>query len=125
MPHVSLKPEKKEAAALARARIKFGLGIPFKGESRREKQISEAGAQVQSQVGGERRARVGGTRALADSRGVGGDASSGGTADRQAGLQILRAILEEEVTRRVGPPHRPNPTAGCVRWGKQRGYVVL
>jgi hypothetical protein len=36
-----------------------------------------------------------------------------------AGLQILRAILENEVTRRVGPPHRPNPTAGCVRWGKQ------
>ncbi len=33
----------------------------------------------------------------------------------QAGLQILRAILENEVTRRVGPPHRPNPTAGCVR----------
>ena len=32
----------------------------------------------------------------------------------QAGLQILRAILENEVTRRVEPPHRPNPTAGCV-----------
>src|SRR5258708_3033775 len=43
----------------------------------------------------------------------------------QAGLQILRAILENEVTRRVGPPHRPNPTAGCVRWGKQSGYVVF
>lgn len=43
----------------------------------------------------------------------------------QAGLQILRAILEEEVTRRVGPPHRPNPSAGCVRWGKQPGYVVF
>ena len=42
----------------------------------------------------------------------------------QAGLQILRAILENEVTRRVGPPHRPNPTAGCVRWGKQPGYVI-
>jgi hypothetical protein len=27
----------------------------------------------------------------------------------QAGLQILRAILENEVTHRVGPPHRPNP----------------
>jgi transposase-like protein len=39
----------------------------------------------------------------------------------QAGLQILRA----EVTDRVGPPHRPNPTAGCVRWGKQPGYVVF
>ena len=43
----------------------------------------------------------------------------------QAGLQILRAILEDEVTRRVGPPHRPNPSAGCVRWGKQPGYVVF
>ena len=28
----------------------------------------------------------------------------------KAGLQILRAILENEVTRRVGPPHRPNPS---------------
>ena len=27
----------------------------------------------------------------------------------QAGLQILRAILENEVTRRVEPPHRPIP----------------
>ena len=43
----------------------------------------------------------------------------------QAGLQILRAILENKVTHRVGPPHRPNPTAGCVRWGKQPGYVVF
>ena len=43
----------------------------------------------------------------------------------QAGLQILRAILENEVTHRVGPPHRPNPRAGCVRWGKQPGYVVF
>jgi putative transposase len=43
----------------------------------------------------------------------------------QAGLHILRAILENEVTRRVGPPHRPDPTAGCVRWGKQSGYVVF
>jgi putative transposase len=43
----------------------------------------------------------------------------------QAGLQILRAILENEVTRRVGPPHHPDPAAGCVRWGKQPGYVVF
>jgi len=43
----------------------------------------------------------------------------------QAGLQILRAILEDEVSRRVGQPHRPNPSAGCVRWGKQPGYVVF
>ena len=43
----------------------------------------------------------------------------------QAGLQILRAILENEVTHRVGPPHRPHPAGGCVRWGKQPGYVVF
>ena len=43
----------------------------------------------------------------------------------RAGLQILRAILENEVTRRVGPPHRPHPSGGCVRWGKQPGYVVF
>ena len=43
----------------------------------------------------------------------------------QAGLQILRAILENEVTHRVRPLHRPNPAAGCVRWGKQPGYVVF
>jgi hypothetical protein len=38
----------------------------------------------------------------------------------KAGLQILRAILENGVTRRVGPPHRPNPSAGCVRWGREK-----
>jgi putative transposase len=43
----------------------------------------------------------------------------------QAGLQILRAVLENGVTHRVGPPHRPNPSAGGVRWGKQPGYVVF
>jgi putative transposase len=43
----------------------------------------------------------------------------------QAGLQILRAILENEVAHRVGPPHRPTPSAGSVRWGKQPGYVVF
>ncbi len=41
----------------------------------------------------------------------------------QAGAQILRAILEHEVTRRVGPPHRPNPTAGCVRWGRRKAAM--
>ena len=43
----------------------------------------------------------------------------------QAGLQILRAILENEVTRRVGPPHRRHPTAGCVRRGKAAGLCGL
>jgi hypothetical protein len=31
----------------------------------------------------------------------------------QAGLHILRTILENEVTHRVGPPHRPDLSAGC------------
>ncbi len=43
----------------------------------------------------------------------------------EAGLKILHGILEDEVTQRVGPPHRPDPAAGAVRWGRQPGYVVL
>jgi putative transposase len=43
----------------------------------------------------------------------------------EAGLQILRAILEDEVTRRVGPPHRPDAASSSVRWGRQPGYVVF
>ncbi|MFZ0335691.1 MAG: IS256 family transposase [Candidatus Acidiferrales bacterium] len=43
----------------------------------------------------------------------------------QAGLRIISAILEDEVTRRVGPSHRPGPELGAVRWGLQPGYVVF
>jgi putative transposase len=43
----------------------------------------------------------------------------------QAGLQIIGTILEEEVARRVGPPHRPGPASSGVRWGRQPGYVVF
>jgi putative transposase len=43
----------------------------------------------------------------------------------EAGLKILSAILEDEVTRRVGPPHRPDPASGALRWGRQPGYVVF
>jgi putative transposase len=43
----------------------------------------------------------------------------------EAGLQILRAILEDEVTRRVGLPHRPDAASSSVRWGRQPGYVVF
>ncbi|MGB2890205.1 MAG: transposase [Candidatus Acidiferrales bacterium] len=42
-----------------------------------------------------------------------------------AGLQIIGTILDEEVARRVGPPHRPDPATSCVRWGRQPGYVVF
>lgn len=38
---------------------------------------------------------------------------------QQAGLEILCALLEDEVRRRVGPPHRPDPVTGCVGWGWQ------
>ena len=43
----------------------------------------------------------------------------------EAGMQILRAILEDEVTRRARPPHRPGPESGAVRWGRQPGYVIF
>ncbi len=43
----------------------------------------------------------------------------------EAGLEILRALLEDEVTRRVGPPYRPDPATANQRWGHQPGYVVF
>jgi len=43
----------------------------------------------------------------------------------EVGLQILGAILEDEVRQRVGPPYRPDPASGSVRWGRQPGYVVF
>ena len=43
----------------------------------------------------------------------------------EAGLRIIGAILENEVTQRVGPWHHPGPTAGAVRWGRQPGYVIF
>jgi transposase-like protein len=43
----------------------------------------------------------------------------------EAGLRILHGILEEEVRQRLGPPHRPDPAAGAVRWGRQPGYVIF
>ena len=42
-----------------------------------------------------------------------------------AGLQIIRAVIEDEVLRRVGPRHHPGGESGCVRWGQQPGYVVF
>ncbi len=43
----------------------------------------------------------------------------------EAGLRIVHSILEEEVRQRVGPPHRPDPAQGNVRWGQQPGYVIF
>lgn len=42
-----------------------------------------------------------------------------------AGLKIIRAVIEDEVQRRVGPRYQPAGEAGCVRWGQQPGYVVF
>ena len=41
----------------------------------------------------------------------------------QAGLQILRAILENEVTQRVGPPHRPKSQRRLCALGEATGYA--
>ena len=38
-----------------------------------------------------------------------------------AGLPILRGVIEDEVTRRVGPRYPPDPASRCVRWGPQPG----
>ena len=42
-----------------------------------------------------------------------------------AGLKIIRAVIEDEVTRRVGPRHQPDAALCCLRWGQQPGYVVF
>ena len=42
-----------------------------------------------------------------------------------AGLKIIQAVIEEEVTRRVGPRHQPDAASSCLRWGRQPGYVVF
>ena len=42
-----------------------------------------------------------------------------------AGLRILRGVIEDEVTRRVGPRYQPDPASSCVRWGQQPRYVVF
>lgn len=42
-----------------------------------------------------------------------------------AGLKIIQAVIEDEVTRRVGPRHHPGVESDSVRWGQQPGYVVF
>jgi putative transposase len=42
-----------------------------------------------------------------------------------AGLKVIRAVIEDEVTRRVGPRHQPDAESNSVRWGQQSGYVVF
>jgi hypothetical protein len=43
----------------------------------------------------------------------------------QAGLRIIHTILEDELTRRVGPPHRPDPPSSAVLCGRQPGCLVF
>lgn len=43
----------------------------------------------------------------------------------EAGRQILRALLEDEVRQRVGPAYHPDAAQGSRRWGSQPGYVVF
>jgi len=42
-----------------------------------------------------------------------------------AGLKIIRAVIEDEVTRQVGPWYQPASEGGCLRWGQQPGYVLF
>jgi hypothetical protein len=42
-----------------------------------------------------------------------------------AGLKIIRAVIENEVTRRVVPRYRPSGEEGCLCWGQQPSYVVF
>jgi putative transposase len=42
-----------------------------------------------------------------------------------AGLKIIRAVIEDEVTKRVGPRYRPASEGSCLRWGQQPGYVIF
>lgn len=43
----------------------------------------------------------------------------------EAGLKILRALLEDEVREKVGARYQPDPERGVRRWGQQPGYVVF
>jgi hypothetical protein len=42
-----------------------------------------------------------------------------------AGLKIIRAVIEDEVMRRVGPRHQRDAASSRLRWGQQSGYVVF
>ena len=44
---------------------------------------------------------------------------------RQAGLQLIGLLMEEEVRELVGERSRPNSERKANRWGKERGYCVV
>jgi putative transposase len=44
---------------------------------------------------------------------------------RQAGLQLIGLLMEEEVRELVGERSQPNSERKANRWGKERGYCVV
>ena len=44
---------------------------------------------------------------------------------RQAGLQLMELLMEEEVRELVGERSQPQPDRTASRWGKERGYGVV
>src|SRR5436190_17946489 len=44
---------------------------------------------------------------------------------RQAGLQLMELLMEEEVRDLVGERSRPQPGRTANRWGKERGFCVV
>ncbi len=44
---------------------------------------------------------------------------------RQAGLQLIQLLMEEEVKQLVGERSRPLPERTASRWGSERGYCVV
>lgn len=44
---------------------------------------------------------------------------------RQAGLQLMELLMEEEVREVVGERSQPQPDRTANRWGKERGYCVV
>lgn len=44
---------------------------------------------------------------------------------RQAGLQLIQLLMEEEVKQLVGERSRPSPERTAQRWGSERGYCVV
>jgi hypothetical protein len=44
---------------------------------------------------------------------------------RQAGLQLIGLLMDEEVGQLVGERSRPSPGRKANRWGTERGYCVV
>jgi putative transposase len=44
---------------------------------------------------------------------------------RQAGLQLMSLLMDEEVRQLAGERSQPQPERTAIRWGKERGYCVV